>query len=88
MSIEDNLRTLIDSQGYPLELRTAEALRRAGLWWDHGRTYTDPVTGKVREIDLVADLGRGGNRGVQAILECKHVGKGKPWVMLRLIRIR
>jgi hypothetical protein len=68
VSIEDNLRTWIDSQGYPLEMRTAEVLRRAGLWWDHGRTYTDPVTGKIREIDLVANLGSDdGNRAVPSL---------------------
>lgn len=76
MSLEDNLRKWIDSQGYPLEMQVAEALRAAGAFWDHGRVYEDPLTGKSREIDLIGSFGS----GIQLIFECKH-STNKSWVL-------
>jgi hypothetical protein len=56
MNLEDSVRKWLDDQGYPLEMKVAEALRNAGIGWDHGRVYEDPSTNKVREIDVMGYL--------------------------------
>jgi hypothetical protein len=79
MSLEPRLRAWIDTQGYPIELRTAEALRSSSAGWSHGRTYLDPNTGKAREIDLIGYFDRA-NCAIHVVFECKH-SRDKPWVV-------
>jgi hypothetical protein len=79
---EDRVRSWLKTQGYPLELRVAQALRAIGVWSDHGRVYSDPITRKVREIDLMGyfDYWRPAEFSVHLVFECKH-SRDKPWVM-------
>lgn len=81
------VRTWLESEGYPFELRVGRVLREAQ--WDvfHGRHYTDPETGKLREIDIHAAFGPyvGNSHGVgmvsvHLVCECK-VSVSKPWVV-------
>lgn len=80
-SLEDSVRKWLDTQGYPLEMRVAEVMRDLEIGWDHGRVYNDPVTKKVREIDLIGYLDyRDPKFNIHPVFECKH-SQGRPWVM-------
>jgi hypothetical protein len=82
LSLENNVRAWLDSQGYPLEMRVADVLRNANAPWDHSRVYDDPLTSKVREIDLMGylDYRKPVKFSVHLVIECKH-SRGKPWVL-------
>jgi hypothetical protein len=82
MNLEDSVRKWLDDQGYPLEMKVAEALRNAGIGWDHGRVYEDRSTEKVREIDVMGYLDYWGSPrfSIHLIMECKHA-HGRPWVL-------
>jgi hypothetical protein len=71
--------------GYPLELRVGKVLQKAGWHVNYGRRYTDPESGKSRELDVQALVG-GISRGNASVfyslcIECKS-SKDKPWVAL------
>jgi hypothetical protein len=75
----------IREQGYPLELRVSEVLRREGLLVSHAHWYSDPESKKPREIDLVALTAATSEApkamvGLAFVIECK-VSSGKPWVV-------
>jgi hypothetical protein len=82
----DSVKEWLVKQGYPLELRVGQVLRRAEWHVEHGHWYTDPQTGKARETDLVADIWAtddGKPRKsvcLQMVIECKS-SPGKPWVV-------
>jgi hypothetical protein len=80
MTLEQQVRSWLAEHGYPLEMRTAEVLRQSGLFWDHGRVYRDPISDKVREIDVMGYLDVGKDLSLSLVLECKH-SKSKPWVL-------
>jgi hypothetical protein len=82
MTLEEKVASWIEAQGYPLEMQVAEYVRASRGWWDHGRTYVDPETGKTREVDVMAifDAGQGTRSSVQLVVECKHT-RDKPWVV-------
>lgn len=63
-------------------MKVAEYVRASSGWWDHGRTYVDPESGKIREIDVMAVFGADKERrsSVQLVIECKHT-RDKPWVV-------
>lgn len=69
-------------EGYPLEMRTAESLRKAGFQVQQSPRFLDPETGKVREIDVIAtavDKQFDAVAQVQFVVECKSIQK--PWVL-------
>jgi hypothetical protein len=71
----------LDARGFTLEMRTASAFRAAGFEVRQASTYTDSVTGKDREIDVLAiDPDYIGVVQIQFVLECKRTKK--PWVLL------
>jgi len=67
-----DVETWIDRQGYALERETAATLQRWGFRSTLGRSYIDASTGKVREIDLVADARLATNIALFAVVECKR----------------
>lgn len=73
----------LERTGFPLEMRVAEEARRAQPQWvDQSRNFVDPVSGKIRETDVVAgwaDQDRRGGAYVYLVLECK--AKPAPWVI-------
>src|SRR5690349_16372918 len=81
-TFEERVKSWVKTQGYPLEMRVAEILRSSGAFWDHGRVYDDPMTGKFREIDLVGyfDFWEKPEFCVHLVFECKH-SKDKPWIL-------
>lgn len=76
---ELKLRKWLDKGGYPLEMRVARAVRRAGEGVTQSRTFIDPETGKLREIDVVAYLDRPPAPAIHLVIECK--ASAKPWVV-------
>jgi hypothetical protein len=77
----EQVRKWLNEQGYPLEMRTASALRKAGFEVTQSSLYTDQETGKVREIDVLAlDPDYVGVTRIAFFVECKS--SKKPWVLL------
>lgn len=62
----------VQRQGYALEREVAAALKPWGFRSTLGRHYLDASTGKVREIDLVADAQLASHIAMFAVVECKH----------------
>ena len=84
---EASVRKWLASQGYPLEMRTARAMRKAGLAVRCSDYYIDPETGKARELDVAASrnvaIGEMLNSEVCALIECKAAKSGQQWVGFR-----
>jgi hypothetical protein len=71
----------LETQGFPLEMRTAAEFRKVGFEVKQSGFYVDPDMNKSREIDveaLLPDLL--GLVSVRFIVECKT--SSKPWVLL------
>jgi hypothetical protein len=78
-STQDAVEAWIDRQGYKLERQTARDMRphfRAS----QGRHYIDEKTGKVREIDLLAQCPINSPIQFYATVECKR-GSDAAWVI-------
>jgi hypothetical protein len=70
-------------QGYPLEMRVAQALKKRGWVVLHSRRYKDPILEKEREIDLFAindDPSKRSDISGDLVIECKWT-PSKPWVL-------
>jgi len=67
-----DVQSWVDRQGYALERETAKALWTSGFRSSLGRHYQDPTTGKLREIDLLADAGLSSWTRFFAVIECKR----------------
>jgi hypothetical protein len=81
--LQENLEKWLRTQGYPLEMRTAQRLHQRGWTFHHSRHYKDPMSGKEREIDLLAfydDPARSSRIHGHFVIECKWTPK-KPWVL-------
>jgi hypothetical protein len=81
--LESKIKTWLEEQGYPLEMRVACAFRRAGFRVVQSDYYKDPTSGTQREIDVVAHTDRhfeGLLVRVEFVIECKS-SKSKPWLM-------
>lgn len=83
-SLAEKVAEWLRKGGYPLEMRTASTLRQhSALSVVQSDYFRDPITGKHREIDIVAS--RDGafdtmaNVRAEAIIECKRTDD-KPWV--------
>jgi len=75
------VREWLETQGFPLEMRSAAAFRMAGFEVAQSAYYVDPETGKAREIDVIArDPDHLGVLNIGFIVECKS--SSKPWVLL------
>lgn len=93
MDERDSVLAWLSSQGYPMELRVAKRLADHG--WDpqHAHWFEDLETGKLRELDILADLwvaapaGNPGAAAIQLAIECK-ASTGKPWVLFSSERQR
>lgn len=83
-SVLNAVRTWLDKQGFPLEMRTASAFRAAGFDVRQSSYYVDPETGKGREIDVLAyhpDPVMLGVTKIMFVIECKT--SDKPWLLLQ-----
>lgn len=70
----------IARQGYALERETAAALKLSGFKSTSGRHYLDVTTGKLREIDLVAQAVLSSRVLMAAVIECKQSSAGA-WIV-------
>lgn len=81
MTVIENVRKWLESEGYSLEMQAASAFRAAGFEVRQSTYYTDPETKKPREIDVEAiEHNLRGFIDVRLFVECKS--GNKPWVLL------
>jgi hypothetical protein len=79
-SLVERITNWLEGQGYPLEMMTASALRKVGLWVRQSTHYVDVESGKSREIDVLAtDSDHYGMSEIHFVIECK--ASKKPWVL-------
>jgi hypothetical protein len=77
----DNVRQWLETQGFPLEMKTAAAFRHVGFDVRQSSHYVDSETGAAREIDVLAtDPDFIGVVEIHFAIECKS--SKKPWVLL------
>src|ERR1035437_4845561 len=77
----DQIKNWLKDQGFPLEMQTASAFRKAGFEVTQSNLYTDLDTKKPREIDVfAADKDYVGVTQIAFIVECKS--SKKPWLLL------
>jgi hypothetical protein len=77
----EKIRTWLNEQGFPLEMRTASAFREAGFEVTLSNLYTDQDTQKPREIDVLAFVpDYVGVTRIGFFVECKS--SKKPWLLL------
>lgn len=79
----DEVRGWLNRQGYPQEMRVAQTLLGMGPGTRPSVNYQDPVSGKYREIDVVADVAFGVQHmlRLQLVIECYSSTKA-PWLVL------
>jgi hypothetical protein len=85
--IGNRIEEWLRQQGYPLEMRVADAFHQAGFHVFQGHSYEDPATKTPREIDVQATHGlefkvaRGKKIALtfEFSVECKSTSD-KPWV--------
>ena len=79
--LTEKIRDWLETQGYPLEMKVASALRKVGFNVMQSQYYIDPETDVPREIDIIAyknDVR--GECEISFLIECK-VSKKKPWLL-------
>lgn len=54
MPKQDKIAKLIEDSGHDLHFKVAKILRGSGWSAEIGEHYTDPITAKLREVDIVA----------------------------------
>ena len=70
----------LSRQGYGLERETAAALKPFGFRSTRGRHFEDASSGKLREIDLLAECLISAPTKFLATIECKHSSYGA-WIV-------
>lgn len=79
--IKERIDDWLHKTGLPFELATAAAFRAGGFGTNHSALYTDPETGKGREMDVVAwKMSEDALTLVQFIVECK--ASPNPWIVV------
>ena len=76
------VRRWLKEQGYPLEMRVADALRRAGFRVRQSAYFSDPDENKPRELDVVASYvwdAAAISWELVVLVECKSAAE--PWVL-------
>ena len=75
---ETDLQKFLDSKAdFAFEMRVLRRFEELGNTCEHGGTYTDPVTNKIRQFDIRARCIRGTTHLLIAA-ECKNVGTDSP----------
>lgn len=83
----DDIKDALNRTGFLLEYRVAQSLRQRKFSVSISQAYPDPETGKSREIDVFADIGRDARRQpvdisitAELIIECKN--SSGPFVLI------
>jgi len=80
-NLEGKISDWLKTQGYPLEMKVASALREKEFFVSQSAYYADPETNTSREIDIIATKGDDiGFLEVALVIECK-TSLDKPWVL-------
>jgi len=56
--LEEKLLDWLKSEGYSLQMRTAQVFKEAGFDVSQSQCYLDPESDDLREIDVVASINR------------------------------
>lgn len=81
--LEEKVKTWINEQGYPLEMRVAKEFRKNGFIARQSEYFIDHESGDSREIDVIASRQRKIGEilvRVTVCIECK-VAKKHPWII-------
>lgn len=81
-SMRDRVADWLSTQGYPLEMSTAEAFRRVGFSVAQSHYFADTEEGVPREIDVIAtayEVKDVSDIQLTVVAECKK-SSDKPWV--------
>jgi hypothetical protein len=82
--LEQKVQAWLEKKGFPFELQVGRVFDQAGWVVDYSRYYVDPLSGKIREIDIQATMvipGKNTYFSAEIIIECKH-SVDHPWVVL------
>lgn len=85
-SRESRILEWLEKNGYPLEMRVAQAMLAEGFSVAQGTIYSDPDTGKNREMDIIASRSRYFENsfiGVRFVIECKRAHES-PWLLFTI----
>ncbi len=80
-SVADDIRDWMERGGRPLEMRVAAEFLKSTQAVEQAPFYTDPESGKPREIDVVA-LYAGTERPYRVSVEVECKAKAEPFVVL------
>lgn len=86
MTLHDEVKKWLREQGYPLEIKVATLFRQFGFSVVQSTYLQDLVSGKSREIDVLANKRIAtltGNVDFTVVVECKAPQKGRPWLLFR-----
>jgi hypothetical protein len=77
------IRAWLSTQGYSFEMKSAQLCSASGFGVQLGSFFSDPLTGKSRELDLVATRAVGCQKSgirlyVNLLIQCKYAPK--PWL--------
>ena len=79
--LDEQIKNWLSEQGFPLEMQTASIFRKAGFEVRQSNIYSDPETGKSREIDILAiNPDVMGVTQIVFVVECKS--SKKPWLLM------
>jgi len=76
--LKSNIKKAIQNSGYPLEQRVGRFLTKQGWHPFHSVNYTDPISGKERELDILA-YKLINERRIELRISCKR-SASKPWI--------
>lgn len=77
----EDLKSFVESDSdFAFEMKVLSQLRKAGFACSHSGTYSDPVTGKVRQFDIRAEMTRECNT-VALVVECKNFRPNNPLLL-------
>ena len=80
--LKKNIEGWLQTEGYPLEMRTAAAFLKEGFDTRQGDHYLDPEKPVSREIDVVADLTETEPHWSTVTFVCECKGSPRfPWVL-------
>jgi hypothetical protein len=77
----NDVRKWLSEQGFPLEMKVAEAFR-SHFSVRQAQYYTDPESGKLREVDVVASQGRKSGAAYFEFYAVMNVTRLSPFIAL------
>ncbi len=77
IELNDVKEFLLEDADFSFEMKVLNILESLGYSCEHGGTYTDPVTNKMREFDIRTDFGSD-IPGLSFAIECKNIRPKSP----------